>query len=109
MHTTLTLKQHNGRVIAVDKTSLLGEVPESIETYNLMQSKKTLSLKPDFDTRDMMSYIELNEISAGDYTLKIGVPISYFVNSSKFDTCLDFDLVVEYVKRQKVEEDADSD
>lgn len=107
--TTLTLKHKNGRVVAVDKTAMLGEVEETVETFTESKSKNAVSLKPDLESRDMMSYIELNEIEAGDYTLKIGVPIAFFLKSSKFDTCLDFDLVVEYVSRQKTADEGEDD
>ena len=45
----------------------------------------------------------------GVYTLEIGVPIGYFVKSSKFSTCLDFDLVVEYISRRKMSNDYSSE
>lgn len=110
MHTTLTLKDSNGRVLQVDKTGLLGEVAESVDVYREMPSTKgnsALIMKPELERRDLISYIQVNEIPVGDYTLEIGVPIGYFVKSGKFSTCLDFDLVVEYISRRKMSNDYD--
>ena len=112
MHTTLTLKDSNGRVLQVDKTGLLGEVAESVDVYREMPStknNKALIMKPELERRDLISYIQVNEIPVGDYTLEIGVPIGYFVKSGKYSTCLDFDLVVEYISRRKMSSDYNLD
>jgi hypothetical protein len=112
MHTTLTLKDGEGKVLQIDKTGLLDEVPESVDVYKQMPSTKSnhpLVMKPELNRRDLISYIQVNEIPVGEYTLEIGVPIGYFVKSGKFSTCLDFDLVVEYISRRKMSSDYNSD
>ncbi len=69
------------------------------------KGNEPLSMLPELAQRDLLSYIQVSEIGVGVYTLEIGVPIGYFVKSSKFSTCLDFDLVVEYISRRKMSSD----
>jgi hypothetical protein len=40
LHTTLTLKDSEGHTLLIEKTSLLGEVPESVEVYKELPSTK---------------------------------------------------------------------
>lgn len=40
LHTTLTLKDSEGHTLLIEKTSLLGEVAESVEVYKEMPSTK---------------------------------------------------------------------
>lgn len=103
MHTTLTLKKDD-KIINVEKMGLLGEVPESVEVYMDMPSRSSpFTSEPSLSSRDLMSFIEEPELEVGQYTLEIGVPIGYFLKSSKFSTCLDFDLVIEYISRRKMD------
>jgi len=72
-------------------------------------TKESISLLPEIDRRDLISFIEIDSIDEGEYTLEIGVPLGYFVHSSKFDTCLEFDLIIEYISRRKLADDYNSD
>lgn len=49
---------------------------------------------------DMASYIEEDSIDEGTYTLEIEVPRAYFLLTKEFETCLGFDLTIEYVRRK---------
>ena len=45
----------------------------------------------------------------GKYYLEIGVPLGLFFKSSKYDTCVDYDLVIEYISKRKLRENYDED
>jgi hypothetical protein len=47
----------------------------------------------------MATFIEEPRIDAGMYTLEIAVPRAAFLPTKEYSTCLNFDLVVEYVSR----------
>lgn len=57
-------------------------------------SSKVISLK-----NDMVTFIEEPRIQSGMYTLEIMIPKAAFLPSKEHNTCLNFDLVVEYVSR----------
>jgi 16S rRNA G966 N2-methylase RsmD len=48
---------------------------------------------------DMASYIEEATIDAGTYTLTVEIPRAYFLPTKEFNTCLGFELNIEYVHR----------
>jgi hypothetical protein len=86
---TLTEKE-TGDIVAVEKTASL----EGNE--RLMPFVKRV--------KDMTSFIEVLDIQAGRYLLEIEIPRAYFLSTSKFPTCLGFDLVVEYIVRDEAKE-----
>ena len=74
-----------GGVVAVHRTSSL-EGPK--------HTSHILSLQ-----NDMASFIEEPRIEAGMYTLEIAIPRAAFLPTKEHSSCLNFDLVVEYVSR----------
>lgn len=50
---------------------------------------------------DTVSALEVPHIKAGKYTLQISVPKAAFVFTPKFETCLKFDLNIEYMALNK--------
>jgi|LakMenEpi03Oct11_1017367.scaffolds.fasta_scaffold08421_2 hypothetical protein len=66
-------------------------------------------MMPDLTSRDLVSFIEVNDMKEGKYYLEIGVPISLFFKSSKYETCVDYDIVIEYISKRKLREDYDED
>jgi len=48
---------------------------------------------------DMATFIEEPRIEAGMYTLEVAIPRAAFLPTKAHSTCLNFDLVVEYVSR----------
>ena len=74
-----------------------GGIVSKHRTSSLEGEKHTsniISLK-----NDMASFIEEPRIQAGMYTLEILIPKAAFLPSKEHKTCLNFDLVVEYVSR----------
>lgn len=47
----------------------------------------------------MTSYIELHSIKKGQYNLEIIIPAGLFFPTKDFQTCLGFDLNIEYFKK----------
>jgi hypothetical protein len=47
----------------------------------------------------MATFIEEPRIDAGMYTLEVAIPKAAFLPTKEHATCLNFDLVVEYVSR----------
>jgi hypothetical protein len=74
-------------MIAVERTSAL----EGNERVSPFVSR----------VKDMTSYLEIPKIEAGRYKLIIEVPRAYFLPTKKFQTCLNFDLVIEYIIRDE--------
>lgn len=50
-------------------------------------------------SNDMATFIEEPRIEAGLYTLEIAIPKAIFLPTKEHSSCLNFDLVVEYVSR----------
>lgn len=53
------------------------------------------------ENRDMLSYVEATNFEPGKYSLVIAVPKGYWHYTQKFETCLSFDLSMEFMKNQK--------
>lgn len=47
----------------------------------------------------MVSYIQKSYTNRGHYTLEILIPRGLFLSASDYETCLAFDLVIEYIKK----------
>lgn len=68
---------------------------EDIETLEDIQS----GLEDASMDEDMVSFIEMPKIPAGDYELQILVMRSLFLPTKEFPTCISFDLSIEYIVR----------
>ena len=80
------LEQSTGDVIKLERLSSLESDGE--DTNN-----------PLSETHDTSSYIEIPSLDAGQYRLEIALRRSLFLPTKKYQTCLDFDLVLEYIAR----------
>jgi len=76
-------------------------------TGDVVELELTSSLEGEGDSapsltteNDMASYIEVPALDAGRYVLEIALQRSLFLPTKQHQTCLSFDLVVEYVVRQ---------
>ena len=87
----LTLYDSEGSVIGVDRAASLETKPNDSQTF-----------KPESDAA---VYFEEPRIDAGKYQLEILVPSGLFLPSKQYDTCLCFDLIIEYVKRHHRDDD----
>jgi hypothetical protein len=50
------------------------------------------------ENKDMLSYVESTNFEAGNYSLVIAVPKGYWHYTHKYETCLNFDLSMEFMK-----------
>ncbi len=55
------------------------------------------------ENKDMLSYVESTNFEAGNYFLVIAVPKGYWHYTRKYETCLNFDLTMEFMKNEKQE------
>jgi hypothetical protein len=102
----LSLSDSAGRVVAIEKTNML----DSVQTNNdqgLNNDESSAAEAP--GSRDMLHSIELPELNQGKYKLKIGLPRAYWIKQQKFETCLSFDFIMEYMQRRSAAQTADDD
>ena len=55
----------------------------------------------------MATFVEVANLNSGNYYIEIALQRSLFLPTKNFRTCLNFDLVVEYVSRSKNAKDRD--
>lgn len=79
---SMTLRDAQGEVVSFDKA---GPMEDKIQLQ--------------VDKPDMASYIEVDSIDQGRYTLEIAIPTATFLPTKDFESCVSFNLMVEYVKR----------
>ena len=102
----LSLVDSGNRLVAVEKTAML----DSVQTNNdqgLNEEEGTATEAP--GSWDMLHSIELPELSKDRYTLKIGLPRAYWMKQQKFETCLSFDFIMEYMRKTSAVSTADDD
>jgi hypothetical protein len=54
---------------------------------------------------DTVTALEVPKMKAGKYMLTISIPKAAFVFTKKFETCLNFDLIIEYLALHKEADD----
>jgi hypothetical protein len=91
----LTNAEH--RIIAIEKSYMLDEV----------QTNNDPGLNGDEGTavatqgaHDMLHSIEVPALPKGKYKLRIGLPKAYWVKQRGFETCLSFQLMMEYMVKK---------
>lgn len=72
----------------------------AVETIGSMQDIELETSSINLED-DMLTYIEIPNIDAGMYEIQILVVKGLFLPTKKFETCLVFDFVIEYVTRPR--------
>ena len=75
------VRTSDGTEIAVDVTELLDTVYDDVNVAG---------------ADDMLSFIQIPSLEAGDYQLQIIVPKGHWTYTRQFETCLNFRVVLEY-------------